>query len=108
MIYSNGKLICHGKKLQMRQYARLLQNLGYPIRIQNVKLVTQSAVYQMKNRVEYTKIVKIPGAVYEPEVFHAVCIKRHGVHFTVYRSGKVIITGLTKSNKIYRVVQPTL
>ena len=36
--------------------------------------------------------------LYKPEIFHAVRFIREGIHYTVYKSGKVIITGI-KSEK---------
>ena len=43
---------------------------------------------------DYHKFVKIPGASYEPEIFHALGIRTKGLYFIVYKSGKVVITGI--------------
>ena len=82
LLYRNGKMICHGNKSQMRKYARVVQKLGYPVCVRDVKIITQSAVYQLKNDVNYSKIAKLPGAIYEPEIFHALGIKKCGLYFS--------------------------
>ena len=30
-LYRTGKMICHGNKSQLRQYARIMQKMGYPV-----------------------------------------------------------------------------
>ena len=51
-------MISHGNKSQLRQYARTLQKMGYPVRLNKVKIITQSAVYQLKNILNYLEIAK--------------------------------------------------
>ena len=93
MIYSTGKIICHGGKEQMRQYARLVERMGYPVRMKKIKTLTMSALYTLRGKVDYCKIVQWMQGSYEPEIFHAV-----GLHYTIYKSGKTIVTGI-KSEK---------
>ena len=101
-------MICHGNKSQLRKYARILQKLGYPIHLHKVQIITQSAMYQLKNVVNYSELSKLSGAVYEPEIYHAVGIRRNGVYFIVYKTGKVVITGIKNSKMLSEVVDPTL
>ena len=108
MLYSTGKMICHGNKKQMRKYARILFKMGYPVSLNKVKIATHSAVYNLTNEVNYFKMMKLPGATYKPEIYHALNIKRKRVHFTVYRTGKVVITGITSERVIDDIVNPTL
>ena len=100
------KMICHGNKKQMRKYARILFKMGYPVSLNKVKIATHSAVYNLTNGVTYFKMMKLPGATYEPEIYHALNTKR--VHFTVYMTGKVVITGITSERVIDDIVNPTL
>ena len=93
MIYASGKIIHHGEKYQLRKYARLLQKLGYDVCLKYIKLLTQSATYTLPS-VNYSTLVKTMNASYEPEVFHACILKRDGMNFTIYQSGKVVITGI--------------
>ena len=108
LLYRTGKMICHGNKSQLRKYARILQKLGYPIHLHKVQIITQSAMYQLKNVVNYSELSKLSGAVYEPEIYHAVGIRRNGVYFIVYKTGKVVITGIKNSRMLSDVVDPTL
>ena len=101
-------MICHGDKQQMRKYARILFKMGYPVSLNKVKIATRSAVYSLINGVNYFKMMKLPGATYKPEIYHALNIKRKRVHFTVYRTGKVVITGITSEHVIHDIVNPTL
>ena len=57
-----------------------------------------SAVYTLRGKVDYCKIVQWMQGSYEPEIFHAVGFIREGIHYTVYKSGKTIVTGI-KSEK---------
>ena len=53
-------------------------------------------------------MMNLPGATYEPEIYYALNIKRKRVHFTVYRTGKVVISGITSEHVIDDIVNPTL
>ena len=93
MIYSSGKVIHHGEKNQLRKYARLLQKMGYAVRLTHIKLLTRSATYTLPP-VNYKKLVQTMNASYEPEIYHACILKKDGMCFTIYKSGKVVITGI--------------
>lgn len=93
MVYASGKIIHHGEKMQLRKYVRLLQKMDFPIRLQKISLVTQSATFMLPN-VNYELLVNECGAQYEPEVFHACILKKNEMTFTIYNSGKVVITGI--------------
>ena len=78
MIYSTGKIICHGGKEQMRRYVRLVERMGYPVRMKKIKTLTMSAVYTLQEKVDYCKIVQWMHGSYEPEIFQAVGFIREG------------------------------
>lgn len=85
--------------------------MDFPIHFAKIKLVTASGVYQLNTggTVDYLKLVRaLPGFSYEPEYFHAPILKRQGISFTVFASGKVIITGVKSESLLYDVVLPTL
>ena len=92
----------------MRKYARLLQKMNYSIRIKKIKIVTRSAVYTLSNVPDYKKIVQYCRGSYEPEIYHAARFIKEGVHYTVYKSGKVIITGIKTERELHTKVNPTL
>ena len=101
-------MICHGEKFQKRKYARILQKLGYPVGLNNFKMVTQSAVYQLRRHVKYEDFLQLPGSTYEPEIYHGLEIRRGGVYFIIYRSSKVVITGIKSSSVLNDIVYPTI
>ena len=63
-------------------------------------MITMSAVYTLRGKVEYWKIVQQLQGPYEPEVFHAVGFIREGIHYTLYKSGKVIIIGIKSEKRL--------
>ena len=93
LLYSNGKMIQHGTKRQLRRYLRLLQKMGLDISFSKIRLVTQTAVAYMSN-VNYNALQANLNATYEPELFHACQLRRCGMHFTIFKIGKVVITGV--------------
>ena len=58
----------------------------YPVMMLKIKIISMGAVYTLCRKVEYCKIVQQFQGSYE------------GIHYIVYKSGKVIITGM-KSEK---------
>jgi TATA-box binding protein (TBP) (component of TFIID and TFIIIB) len=65
LLFSNGKISCSGKFLSLqddrrclRRYARTLQNMNYPVRLTNVRLVTASAAHQLTDRIDPTRLPK--------------------------------------------------
>ena len=107
-ICSNGcNSVVKAKKV-VRQYARILQKLGYAIKLNNMKVVTRSAAHTLDGKINYNEIVKDLGAEYNPELFHAALLKKGKVNFTVFRSGKVVITGVKTNAILNNVVYPTI
>ena len=110
LVFKNGKLNCNGNRnihearKRIRQYARLIQNQGFPVNIHKIELITMSAVYQTSSQLDFKKICKLPNATYEPEIHNAAMVKRGKVHFNCFHTGKVVMTGLRDINAIY----PTL
>ena len=93
MVYGNGKIIHHGSKGQMRKYIRLIQQMGFKVSLKNIMLVTMSAVSHLKTP-NFKNLVQTFGATYEPELFNGCIVKHNNMSFTIYGSGKVIITGI--------------
>jgi len=102
LLFNNGKMVCHGShtmaeaRVIVRQYGRLVQKLGYPVKLTDVCLVTASALAAVGHSINLNEVSKyMPGATYEPELFNAAIIKKNGLHFAIFCSGKVVITGIT-------------
>jgi transcription initiation factor TFIID TATA-box-binding protein len=114
LLFRTGYISLNGAKTMeearkcIRQYARLLQKMGYQVKLTKIKLNTMSAVHQLSGPVNYIDIVNALQATYEPEIFTAAMLKREGVHFTIFRTGKILITGLKSMSMLDEIVYPTL
>lgn len=65
LIFSNGKINCNGPcesfsqgLKRLRKYARVIQKLGYDVRLQNVRLVTASACHKISGKVNASSLSK--------------------------------------------------
>ena len=61
-------------------------------------MITGSAVHKLSRKPDYRKIAEYMRGSYEPKIYHAVRFIKDGIHYIVYKSGKVVITGI-KSEK---------
>ena len=80
--------------------ARILQKQGFAINLSPLKRACRSAVYQLAGPID---LYKIPGH-YEPEVINTAIVRRGSLTFSVFHTGKVIITGVQQLNKVYPVL----
>ena len=112
LIFNKGKLVGNGTsswteaKHSVRQYVRLLQKMGHPVQLKRIHLTTMSAVYTLANKVNYYKLLEYPGTSYEPELFHALMLKKNCINFIIFQSGKVVITGIKEELNV--TVNPIL
>lgn len=106
LLFKNGKVVCTGAKTiergrkSIRQYARKLQNLGYDIKLKNIRIRTISAVYTLQGCIKPEDLAYYLDAIYEPEVILAARLRRGGVHFTCWYSGKILITGVKSMEQL--------
>ena len=115
LVFSNGAINCNGRasyiregRQRLRQYARQLQRLGYPVRLKKIKMVTASASHSLSDRLDIMTLANERTVVYEPELFPALNFKTDGVNFCCFHTGKVVITGIRCISHIDDVVLPTL
>ena len=111
LVFAKGYLNIGGKKSEedLLVYIKELRRLGYEsLSILDKKVLTMSAVHTLTGRIRYPELVLGMGAMYEPEVFHAAMIHRGGVHFTIFTTGKVVMTGIKDQRCIDNLVYPTL
>ena len=110
LVFRNGKVNCAGSKSiqqakkRLRQYARLIQKLGYDVVHDKIDLVTMSGVHQLSSRLDFSQMCKDLGASYEPEIHNAAMLKRGKLHFNCFHTGKVVITGIKNVDAIYPVL----
>ena len=115
LLFNNGKIVCHGAKsmtqakLYTRRYARILQKLGYFIQIRRIQLVTASLLVDVGQRIDLNKVPEVlKGASYESELFNAATYRQNRIHFSIFASGKVIVTGIKDLSRMYEEVGATL
>ena len=115
LIFSNGKINCNGAcsdfdsgVKRLRRYARILQRLGYVVRLSEIRLITASAVHKLSGRINVESLCRIQDFQYNPELFPAVMLRRQGIHFTCHLSGSLLITGIKNSTDLDNVVLPTI
>ena len=99
LLFANGYMNCNGKcssfqeaRKRLRKYARVLQNMGVPVNLKRIEIVTASGVYQLGGRLDPRRLPITFS--YEPEIFPAVMFRRCGMHFTCHLSGKTLVTGI--------------
>ena len=115
LIFSNGKINCNGYcenfmlgRKRLRQYARIIQKLGYTVTLTKVRLVTASAVHKLSGRVNVNTLSRFFTCSYDPELFPAVMFRRKGIHFTCHLKGTILITGIKRARNIDDIVYPAL
>ena len=108
LVYSTGRILVHGARESVRKYARLLYRLGFSVRLRFIKLVTQSMVYTLGREINYGKMIEHFKIQYNPEIFHALVFKKATISFTLFKSGKIIITGVRNQSMVESIVDPTI
>lgn len=96
MVYKSGKVAIHGDHVDY--FKEALEALD--LHLESVRLLTRSAKYQLKSRVDYPRLVRDFGGFYESELNNTAIIKRDGVALLVHHNGAVCITGLTNDDRI--------
>lgn len=114
-MFSNGTINCNGSANtinlglgRLRRYARKLQRLGYTITLKDVKILTISGYHRVSGPLRLDELTKDMKGSYEPELFPSAYIKKEGITFSCFYSGKVIITGIKRIEDIDEVVNPSL
>lgn len=115
MLFSNGRLVSQGAKSFpqarkiVRQYARLLQKLGYDVKLSPIHLVTATALATLPCPINLSHLSRdYPNAVWESELFNACIVKKDGLHYSVFASGRVVICGIKRITLISNQVKTTL
>lgn len=115
LVFSNGTIQCQGKatglkegKQRVRRYARVLQKLGLPVVLRDIKVLTASAFHILSGPLDLNTLIQERSLIYEPELFPTVNMKVQGVTFSCYANGKVIMTGIKTHSDIRQIIDPTL
>ncbi|MCG8113585.1 MAG: hypothetical protein N0E59_22775 [Candidatus Thiodiazotropha taylori] len=115
LVFSNGVIHCNGKAdsfmdgvRRLRRYARYLQKLRFSVQLKEVKVMTASAFHCLKAVLDIKALVKETDCIYEPELFPMAVLRRNGIVFNCFYTGKIIIAGIKSMNQIDDTVLPTL
>ena len=114
LMFKSGKIVCNGvksfsdAKTSIRQYSRLVQKLGYKIQLSYIKLVTITASSSLDSNINLKSIYKSYNSFYEPEIFPSLRLKLDGISYSIFKNGKVVITGIKSASDIADKVQPSL
>jgi transcription initiation factor TFIID TATA-box-binding protein len=110
LVFANGKVICAGAKSiehglnMLGEYTHLLQTVVPEAVLKEFRMVTQSACHKLSGPVDFGMLCSLLGANYEPELFNAAMLRREGVHYSIFQSGSVVITGMKDDELIYPVL----
>ena len=115
LIFASGKMVCTGarseedSKKAARQYAKIIQKLGYPVKFSEFKIqnIVASCDVKFPIRLEGLASKYIKFSSYEPEmfpglIFHMVEPK---IVLLIFVSGKIVLTGAKERNDIYKAYQ---
>ena len=115
LLFANGKIVSQGAtsfeqaRLRLRQYARLLQRMGAPVTLSPIRIVTITGLSDVGHEIDLHALCKrIENGQYEPELFNAMILRRQGITYSIFTSGKVVITGLKSIALINKSVNPTI
>ena len=114
--FESGKIVCNGfnnletARIGLRKYARLISKHVYGVAINKIKLSTISLYSSLNRSVSLSKLYTLlKGCCYEPEIFPGLRYKPYkNINFTVFRSGEIVITGVTALNQIDSLIKPTI
>lgn len=115
LVFANGTIQCQGKatclregKQRVRRYARVLQKIGLPVILRDMKVLTASAFHILSGPLDLNTLIQERNLLYEPEIFPTVSMKVQGVTFSCYANGKVIMTGIKTYADMSQIIDPTL
>ena len=114
MLFSNGKMIVNGFdsisgcRQGARRYARLLQKKIKGGQLQRLNVVTMTMVTDIEKKLCLEGMAFALDGQYESELFNAMTLRKGNIHFAVFQSGKIVVTGLKTLKDIHRVVMPTI
>ncbi|KAK2820160.1 hypothetical protein Q5P01_023119 [Channa striata] len=111
MIYASGNVMCTGAKSEqqsrvaIRRYARIVQNLGFPVSVLNFKIKNIVATCNtFPVNFERLLLAHPQQCSYEPELFPGLFYKvTPGITVTIFTSGKMSLSGAKTEADVHRV-----
>ena len=107
LIFSTGHISVNGSRSvydarrNVRKYSRLIQRQGYEVKMGKIEIQSISATCQLmtSKKLNLDHLARLVKGHYEPELFSAMGIKKNGLTFLIFNSGKVVITGLKEQDE---------
>jgi transcription initiation factor TFIID TATA-box-binding protein len=101
-IFSNGNIGITGCKsieqcdIAIRKIARMIEKLGYEVKITNKEVTNMVGSFNFGSIINLEALTTSIGqnASFEPELFPGLIYKTDTCSILVFRSGKIIITGV--------------
>jgi transcription initiation factor TFIID TATA-box-binding protein len=115
LVFNNGKIVCCGSsslrdaRVAVRKYTRILQKLGYDVKLSHIVLQTMTLTYNLGFPINLTMFCTMQeGTLYEPELFPAVMIRKARINFAVFSTGKIIVSGVKDIKVVEKLFLPIL
>ena len=120
LIFASGKMVCTGARSEedsrkaARQYAKIIQRLGYEVRFSEFKIqnIVGSCDVKFKISLEGLSTAE-KSCSYEPEIFPGLIykMKEPRIVLLIFVSGKIVLTGAKERKEIFdafRNIYPVL
>lgn len=114
LVFNSGMLIINGfavlekARKAARQYARLLQRKLKTGVLRPMHIVTMTLLADVKQALNLPLLRNVLSAEYETELFNALTFRRAKIHFSVFQTGKIVVTGVKSMKLIDTEVIPAL
>ena len=115
LIFASGKMVCTGARSEedsrkaARQYAKIIQKLGYPVKFAEFKIqnIVASCDVRFPIRLEGLASSHLSFSSYEPEMFPGLIyhMVEPKIVLLIFVSGKIVLTGAKDRNDIYKAYQ---
>lgn len=112
LIFASGKIVCTGARSEedsrkaARQFAKIIQKLGYPVKFSEFKIqnIVGSCDVKYPIRLEGLASKYLKFSSYEPEMFPGLIFRMVDpkIVLLIFVSGKIVLTGAKDRNDIYR------
>lgn len=115
LIFASGKMVCTGARSEedsrkaSRQYGKIIQKLGYPVKFAEFKVqnIVGSCDVKFPIRLEGLHNAHSKFCSYEPEMFPGLIYKMGDpkIVLLIFVSGKIVLTGAKERQDIFKAFQ---
>lgn len=115
LIFASGKMVCTGarseedSKKAARQYAKIINKLGFPVKFSEFKIqnIVGSCDVKFPIRLEGLANTHAMYCSYEPEMFPGLIYRmiKPKIVLLIFVSGKIVLTGAKERNDIFMAFQ---